>query len=392
MSKIITEQKYSYNDVTIVPAVISHIRHRSECNPYNNDNMLPLFTAPMDSVVGLNNYELYENENINTILPRTETIVARTTSVKNGYWAAFSLTEFENIFCDSNDIITEYTDKLHVLIDVANGHMQCIFDLCKQAKEIYGSNIVLMVGNIANPQTYEEYARIGVDYVRCSIGSGNCCLTSSNTAIHYGIASLISEIAQLKKHLLQFCGYKKVPNIVADGGIRNYSDVIKALALGADYVMVGSVFSRMLESSAEKKIRHGKVELIFPKERYKSIYRKNGQWYGDCTDEYISELSTVLNKDASEIEKTRALGDIYAVIYGMASSYGQIAMNGSKTHTSEGTRKVVTVDYTMHGWCENMIDYLRSAMSYCDSKTLDEFREKATLVVNTQNVYNSVNK
>jgi IMP dehydrogenase/GMP reductase len=392
MSKIITEQKYSYNDVTIVPAVISHIRHRSECNPYNNDNMLPLFTAPMDSVVGLTNYELYENENINTILPRTETIVARATTVKNGYWAAFSLTEFENIFCDSNDIITEYTDKLHVLIDVANGHMQCIFDLCKKAKEIYGSNIVLMVGNIANPQTYEEYAKIGVDYVRCSIGSGNCCLTSSNTAIHYGIASLISEIAQLKKHLLQFCGYKKVPNIVADGGIRNYSDVIKALALGADYVMVGSVFSRMLESSAEKKIRHGKVELKFPKERYKSIYRKNNQWYGDCTDEYIAELSTVLNKDISEIEKTRELGDIYAVIYGMASAYGQIAMNGSKTHTSEGTRKVVTVDYTMHGWCENMIDYLRSAMSYCDSKTLDEFREKTTLVVNTQNVYNSVNK
>lgn len=392
MAKIIQEMKYSYNDVTIVPAIVSQIRHRSECNPFDEENMLPLFTAPMDSVVGVDNYELFENEGINTILPRTETLVSRTATVKNGYWAAFSLTEFENIFCDSNDTITDFTGALHVLIDVANGHMQCIFDLCKKAKEIYGSNIVLMVGNIANPKTYEEYARIGVDYIRCSVGSGACCLTSSNTSIHYGIASLINEIYQIKQHLLTFCGYKQCPKIVADGGIRNYSDVIKALALGADYVMVGSVFSKMLESSARKTIRSQKLDLNLPKDRYSKIYRKDGKWIGEYTDEFVSEMALTRNIKSDEIEKTKLIGDIYAVIYGMASSYGQIAMNGSKTHTSEGLKKVVTVDYTMHGWCENMKDYLRSAMSYCDSKTLDEFREKTELVINSQNVYNSVNK
>lgn len=390
MGKIIEEKKYSYNDVTIMPSVISRIRHRAECNIYNEDGMLPLFTAPMDSVVSKENYELFESERINTILPRTEAIADRTSAVKNGYWAAFSLTEFENIFCDDNDLISEYTDKLHVLIDVANGHMQCIFDLCKKAKSIYGSNIVLMVGNIANPSTYEEYAKIDVDYIRCSIGSGNCCLTSSNTSIHYGVASLINDIYLLKNKLSSFCGYKKLPKIVADGGIRNYSDAIKALALGADYVMIGSVFSKMLESSAKKKIKADKVDLNLPIERYKRIYKENEKWYGDYTDEFIDEMKSIRGVDF--VKKTHCIGNIYSVIYGMASSYGQIAMNGSKTHTSEGKMKIVTVDYTMHGWCENMKDYLRSAMSYCDSMTLDEFRNKATLVINSQNVYNSINK
>ena len=73
----------------------------------------------------------------------------------------------------------------------------------------------------------------------------NCgCITSSNTSIHYPIASLLSETYEIKKKL-EHAG-EWTPLIIADGGIRNYSDVIKAIGiLGADYVMIGGLFSKI---------------------------------------------------------------------------------------------------------------------------------------------------
>ena len=50
--------KYSYNDIMVKPAILSTIEHRAECNPFDENGMLPLFTAPMDSVVNKNNFEL----------------------------------------------------------------------------------------------------------------------------------------------------------------------------------------------------------------------------------------------------------------------------------------------------------------------------------------------
>ena len=61
-----------------------------------------------------------------------------------------------------------------------------------------------MMGNIANPETYLECAKCGVDYVRCSIGSGMGCITSSNLGLHFPNASLIDAIVTYKK------GIKKI--------------------------------------------------------------------------------------------------------------------------------------------------------------------------------------
>ena len=169
-----------------------------------------------------------------------------------GKWVALSLSEFENIFIKNDDFLEEVTVIPHVLIDVANGHMQHLIDICKQVKESWGDNIVIMAGNIANPKTYIEYCDAGIDYVRCSIGSGSCCTTASNTAVHYPIASLIDEINTIKesrKHTYESAYDKFCTKVIADGGIRNFSDVVKALALGADYVMVGGLFASFIESA-----------------------------------------------------------------------------------------------------------------------------------------------
>lgn len=391
MGKLIENvMKYSYNDIMVKPAVLSTIEHRAECNPFDENGMLPLFTAPMDSVVGIDNFALFEKNGIIPILPRTEDIKDRLSFIHQGKWAALSLDEFERYFTKSVDS-KNGSPLMHVLIDIANGHVARLYNAVRAAKGIYRNALIVMVGNIANPETYRVCIESHVDYVRCSIGTGAGCITCSNTSIGYPIASLISEIAAIKEEYAGR-GLSNPTKIVADGGIRNYSDVIKALALGADYVMVGSVFSMMLESAAykmmDRSIGHKSLHLKFPIERYENLRCENGFWKGDYTDEFVDKMKLSGHK----VEKyNHDIGRLEAKFYGMASKAGQIAMKGKKVHTSEGIEKTLPVTYTIATWVENMIDYLRSAMSYTNSRTLEELKN-AEVVIISNNTYNSVNK
>lgn len=402
MALIQNKTYYTYNDVTIMPCKVSEVDHRSECDPFDENHHLPLFTAPMDTVVNSKNFELFENNNIYAILPRTESLEDRTKYATNGKWAAFSLDEFENMFCVQNDNL--YNGRpMKALIDVANGHMAKIFTLAKKAKTIWGDKLVLMGGNIANPDTYEDYAKSGFSFVRCGIGGGRACITSTQTSIHTPLASLIHEIYELKKKLLTLTDdndnyvyeLEELPKIIADGGIRNYSDIIKALALGADYVMVGSVFTKMLESAAYKTMRKSGatdniLEMKYPLERYENLRCENGFWIGDYTDEFIAKMKEIGHTYVQK--ENQVIGEIDATFYGMASREGQIALNGAKTKTSEGLKTRLKVEYTMSGWCSNFVDYLRSAMSYVGTKRLNFFSLCSKVIINSPNAVNAVNK
>lgn len=379
---------YSYKDVTILPSIISNIEHRSSCNPYYDNGLLPLFTSPMDTVVGEENFSSFYNESIVPILPRTIDVNKRLKNSTDGKWSAYSLSEFERLFCNGLNVIQ--SDSILALIDVANGHMSKILDVSRRAKNLYGDKITIMAGNIANPQTYIQYAEAGIDYCRCGIGGGNCCITATQLGIFCPMATLISDIYNIKKFLLSQ-GKKNLPKIVADGGVRNYDDIIKALALGADYVMCGSIFSKMMESSAPKFLgKDSKVRLRFPIERYKNLKFDGSNWVGNYTDEFLAELESkgVKKDDNAQI----VIGKVKSMYYGMASERGQIALNGSKTKTSEGNMKLLDVTYTMHGWSTNFKDYLRSAMSYIGCTRINDIAECSEVIINSKNASESINK
>lgn len=379
---------YSYKDVTILPSIISNIEHRSSCNPYYDNGLLPLFTSPMDTVVGEENFSSFYNESIVPILPRTIDVNKRLKNSTDGKWSAYSLSEFERLFCNGLNVIQ--SDSIFALIDVANGHMSKILDVSRRAKNLYGDKITIMAGNIANPQTYIQYAEAGIDYCRCGIGGGNCCITATQLGIFCPMATLISDIYNIKKLLLSQ-GKKNLPKIVADGGVRNYDDIIKALALGADYVMCGSIFSKMMESSAPKFLgKDSKVRLRFPIERYKNLKFDGSNWVGNYTDEFLAELESkgVKKDDNAQI----VIGKVKSMYYGMASERGQIALNGSKTKTSEGNMKLLDVTYTMHGWSTNFKDYLRSAMSYIGCTRINDIAECSEVIINSKNASESINK
>lgn len=368
---LIKEMKYSYNDITIVPAPITTVEHRGDCNPYLNDGMLPIFTAPMSSVVNKENFQLFENNKINAILPRSFSFTERKEYAFNGKWAAFSLQEFENNFLSPPIKGVATTPK--ILIDIANGHMQKLYDLVRQAKNNWGDGIIIMIGNIANPLTYKEVVACGADYVRLSVGAGMGCITSSNTSIHYPLASLVQETYLIKKQISEQEGVSMdaLPKIIADGGVRNYSDVIKALALGADYVMIGGVLSSLVESAAKMYLDDKEV---LPLSRHK-VTEHNG-------------IFTITDKETGKLYSANELKKRF---YGMASKQGQIDMFGSKQKTAEGIVRYINVTTNLNKWVENMIAYLQSAMSYTNIFRVSDFDTVTTVVIST-NTYVSVNK
>jgi IMP dehydrogenase len=242
-----------------------------------------------------------------------------------------------------------------VLIDVANGHMLKLWETAKQIKETYGNEIELMIGNIANPDTYRKYCEIGVDYIRVGIGGGSACTTSANVSIHYPMASLIEECAYMKGV------YENPTKIVADGGFRNFSDIIKALALGADYVMLGGIFNKTLESCGDNFLKDS---------------------FGDFH---------VIDNERANIHFKEGI-DVYKYYRGMSTKEVQKSWNKSELKTGEGITKYNKVDYTLEGWCENFTDYLKSAMSYTDSRNLKYFVGEVKWEVISQNSFNRFNK
>ncbi len=337
--------KFDWNDISIVPATLSSISSRKEVNPYYGEK-LPLFTAPMDKVIDETNLDKFEKNNINVCLPRN----VKWDSVKNpDYFYSYGLDEIISIL-DNGDNLPP-----RVLIDVANGHMEKLFNTAALIKEVFGDKIELMVGNIANPETYKKYCQIGVDYVRVGIGGGSACTTSANVSIHYPMASLINDCAYFKSI------YDKPTKIVADGGFRNFSDIIKALALGADYVMLGGVFNKCLESCGEN----------FMKDSQQQFY---------------------------QVDPVRALNafdagmDVYKYYRGMSTKEVQRSWNRAELKTGEGITKYNKVEYTLEGWCENFTDYLKSAMSYTDSRNLKSFIGEVKFEQITPMAFNRFNK
>lgn len=364
---------YTYSDLTIMPAKTSTICSRSECNPTYEDGMLPIWTAPMTSIIDSYNSNYFNRCGIRTIIPRSKNLGKQMTSIANKEWTALSLSQFKGLFVDNYT----FPEEANICIDIANGHMKQLYDAINEAFKKYDyKNLNLMIGNIANPDTYEwicENFSDKIKYVRLGIGSGSGCLTTSNTGVHFPVASLIDECFQIKDK------FDKTPAIIADGGIRGYADVIKALALGADYVMIGGLFAEIFESA-------GPINPTEHLTMQGDLYRYQ---MDDKTVSFFTSISAPVESIKRQIIEKEHL---VRKFYGMSTKYAQSLINSEQNKTSEGKMFEVEIKYTLQQWAENMKDYLKSAMSYCDARNLNEFIGEQGLLINSPRAIRAVNK
>lgn len=341
------KMKFDFNDILITPEVISDIRTRSDINTIYTEksgNYLPIFVAPMDTVVDETNWMKFTNQKLNVCLPRTAKEIEYDFSPN--VFVSYSLEDFINKFIKSN----ERPRHKRILIDIANGHMSALLTTVRKFKEKH-RDVKLMVGNVANPKTFKHLSNAGADYIRVGIGNGAGCLTTQQTGVGYPMASLVKKCRKLKdKHELSSM-------IVADGGFKEYSDIIKALALGADYVMLGSIFNKTLESCGPtywKGIRISNQKLI--------------EWMYD-----------------NKFKLTKKFR-------GMSTKEAQKDMGNKILKTSEGVIKYQSISGRLESWINNFSHYLKSAMSYTNSRDLSEFIGEVHFEKITTNAYNRFNK
>ncbi len=333
--------KFDFNDITLTPTELSDVRSRGQCSIYHGKN-LPLMCAPMDTVINKQNVNEFKKLGIITCSIRNSLINLNQPDFN---FVSVSLEQFEYLV---NHAFPEtFNGCKGILIDIANGHMTYLYFLVREFKKKYPT-LPLMVGNIALPATYGSFSEIltEIDYVRCGIGGGSACTSSANTAIHYPYASLIEECFLIKEKGLNKEG--GFPKIVADGGFRNFDEINKALNLGADYVMIGSIFAKSLEACGETFWKGFNVT-------------KHKQWF---------------------FEKGLKLTRKYR---GMSTKDVQLSLGKTVLKTAEGISYTTPVQYTLKGWVTNFKDYLKSCMSYSGTRTLNEFIGNRNYVFITEN-------
>ena len=374
---------YELSDVNIVQADISFINHRAECNPYvkfpNMDNdFYPVIVSPMGAVTNEHNYKTWLNEKFMCVVPRTVDVEKRLEIMYEAF-ASFSLNEAEDIlrFVDLKGRTA------YVCIDIAHGTMNRLYEVCKYLKHHYGQQMIIMTGNVANPNAYIYYADAGIDYLRACIGTGSRCTTSANVGVHYPTATLLDELRMEKERWEIEFGRPAPTKIIADGGIANFDDIQKCLALGADLVMSGSIFAKSWEACGEVGYLHPDNLNVMDGIPEK-IYLEKIKGFEDVLidllkdyEKYKLEIAQV-TESLTKLRKRKP----YREYYGMSTKRAQKETGGKGTTTAEGISRPIPVEYNINKWADNMKSFLISVMSYTDSKTLKELAENTELIIN----------
>lgn len=368
------DKVYSLDEIALIPNSITYVKSRKDVNPYDENGKLPLFVAPMTCILNTDNYDIF-NENTYAVLPvfADKSYFLTAKGLSDG-WFALPLNMFRELV--ENAEKREEPEHGHFLlcVDMANGHMKEIFSLAKRYKKVF-PEAELMIGNIANVQAYEECCEAGIDYVRVGIGGGTGCITSVQTGFHKGMVSLLEGINEIKQRRSAYYVKPFLTKVIADGGVNTIAKAIKCLALGADYVMAGSLFASCAESAGDK-CYITKHTDPFGKVYFETISMN------DCDYERMIKNGDIKPWDYAKATK----------YYGQASREGQMDRFGEVKSEPEGCCVYLPVKYTYKEFISQFTAALSCAMSYANAETLSEFRNRVEYDIQSISEFNSYNK
>ncbi len=212
-----------------------------------------------------------------------------------------------------------------ITVDTAHGHSEGVIDTVRMIRKKY-KDIPLVGGNIATRQAAEDLVKAGASIVKVGVGPGSICTTRVVTGVGVPQLSAILEVAEFTK--------KKGVGLIADGGIKQTGDIPKALAGGANAVMVGSMFAGVDESPGET--------VIFESRKYKTY---------------------------------RGMGSISAMSRGSKDRYFQDVEEDIKKLVPEGVEGRVPYKGTLREVVHQMQGGIRAAMGYVGAPSIPALQE-----------------
>jgi IMP dehydrogenase len=211
-----------------------------------------------------------------------------------------------------------------IVIDTAHGHTKGVVGKLKEVKAKYPT-LDVIVGNIATAEAAKYLVEAGADAVKVGIGPGSICTTRVIAGVGVPQLTAVNDVAQA----LEGTG---VP-VIADGGIRYTGDIVKAIAAGADTIMVGSMFAGVEESPGET--------IIYEGRKFKSY---------------------------------RGMGSIEAMQKGSKDRYFQDAEDDIKKLVPEGISGRVPFKGNLNEVMYQIIGGLRAGMGYCGAASIDTLK------------------
>jgi IMP dehydrogenase len=213
-----------------------------------------------------------------------------------------------------------------IVIDTAHGHSKGVIDMVRRVKSKF--NIDVIAGNVGTAEATKELIRAGADGIKVGIGPGSICTTRIIAGV--GVPQ-VTAIMQCSKAAQR----NRIP-IIADGGIKQTGDIPKAIAAGADAVMIGGLFAGVEESPGEKVLYEGRSYKMY-----------------------------------------RGMGSIEAMKEGSRDRYFQDVEDDLQKLVPEGIEGRVPFKGNLADTAYQMIGGLRAAMGYCGCKTVGEMKAKA---------------
>jgi len=219
-----------------------------------------------------------------------------------------------------------------ICLDVPNGYLQNFLEVIKAVRKMCPNHIII-AGNVVTNEITEEIILAGADIVKIGIGAGAACTTRKMTGVGYPQLSAVIECADAAHGVANEIG---VGRIIADSGLQFPSCLVKAFCGGADFTMMGSMFSGFEQSGGETIIKDGK---------------KFKEYFGSSSNKAMEEF------------------------------YGK----KEKHRASEGRYTLIPYKGDIHEFIQDLMGSLRSTATYIGARQLKEFPKRATFVkVNRQ--------
>jgi IMP dehydrogenase len=217
-----------------------------------------------------------------------------------------------------------------VVVDTAHGHSRGVIEMVKRLRKEF-PNLQLIAGNVVTAEATTDLIKAGVDAVKVGVGPGSICTTRIVAGVGVPQVTAVYECAKAAAR-------SRVP-VIADGGIKQTGDIAKAIAAGADTVMIGGMFAGVAESPGEKVLYEGRTYKIY-----------------------------------------RGMGSLAAMKKGSRDRYFQDVEEDLPKLVPEGIEGRVPYRGPLHETVYQMVGGLRAAMAYCGVDTIAKMKSQSRLV------------